>query len=65
MPKMKTNRAASKRFRVTPKGKVMFGAAGLRHNFENMSGKNKRRQARAHTLASAQAAAALRLLGKR
>jgi len=65
MPKMQTNRAASKRFRVTPKGKVMFGAAGLRHNLENMSGKNKRRQARAHELPSEHAATALRLLGKR
>jgi ribosomal protein L35 len=50
---------------VTPKGKVMFGAAGLRHNLENMSGKNKRRQARAHELTSEHAATALRLLGKR
>jgi large subunit ribosomal protein L35 len=65
MPKMKTNKAASKRFRVTPTGKVMFSAAGLRHNMENMSGKNKRRQARAHELPSEHAATALRLLGKR
>jgi len=65
MPKMKTNKAASKRFRVTPTGKVMFSAAGLRHNMENMSGKNKRRQARPHELPSEHAATALRLLGKR
>ncbi len=65
MPKMKTNRAATKRYRVTPTGKVMFGAAGLRHNLENKSGKNKRRQARAHVLPRQQAASALRLLGKR
>ncbi len=65
MPKMKTNKSASKRFRVTPKGKVMFGAAGLRHNMEHMSGKNKRRQARHHELPSEHAATALRLLGKR
>jgi ribosomal protein L35 len=65
MPKMKTNRSASKRFRVTPKGKVMFGAAGLRHNLENMSGKNKRRQGRAHQLPREHPAPPHRQVGKR
>ncbi len=65
MPKMKTSRAASKRFRVTPKGKVMFQPSGLRHNMENMSGKNKRKQDGERVLAPEHARTALRLLGKR
>ena len=32
MPKMKTRRAAKKRFRVTGGGKVRFQRAGVRHN---------------------------------
>jgi ribosomal protein L35 len=65
MPKMKTSRAASKRFRVTPKGKVMFAPSGLRHNMENMSGKNKRKQDGERAMAPEHARTALRLLGKR
>lgn len=40
MPKMKTNRAAAKRFRVTGSGKVRRGKAGLNHL---MRGKPARR----------------------
>ncbi|MFN8122126.1 MAG: 50S ribosomal protein L35 [Thermoleophilia bacterium] len=65
MPKMKTSRAASKRFRVTRKGKVMFQPSGLRHNMENMSGKKKRQQDGERVLAPEHARTALRLLGKR
>lgn len=31
MPKMKTNRAANKRFRVTGKGKIRRAKAGMSH----------------------------------
>jgi large subunit ribosomal protein L35 len=34
MPKMKTNKAASKRFKVTGGGKFKRGRANLRHNLE-------------------------------
>jgi large subunit ribosomal protein L35 len=42
MPKMKTKRAAAKRYRVTGKGKVKVGRKGKRHNFSNKSRKRKR-----------------------
>ena len=37
MPKMKTNSAASKRVRVTGKGKLMHVGSGMRHNLEHKS----------------------------
>ena len=42
MPKMQTTKSASKRFRVTRKGKIMYVHSGLRHNLEHMSAKQKR-----------------------
>ena len=65
MPKMKSSRAAGKRFRVTRTGKVMFQPSGLRHNMENMSGAKKRKQDGERTLAPEHARTALRMLGKR
>ena len=65
MPKMKTNSSASKRFRVTRNKKVMFPPSNLRHNMENMSPKNKRRQHDERALAPEHARTALRLLGER
>ena len=65
MPKMKTNRSAAKRFRVTKRGKVLFTPAGLRHNLGNMRGKDQRRLARREELAPEQRDEVLRLLGKR
>ena len=51
MPKMKTHRAAAKRLRVTGKGRVRRGKAGLSHL---MRGKPARRlrKLRKHALAS-------------
>jgi large subunit ribosomal protein L35 len=46
MPKTKTKRAAKKRFRITPTGKVMYVRSGLRHNLEKKPGKRKRVLAR-------------------
>lgn len=43
-PKMKTNRAAAKRFTVTGTGKVKFASKGHRHNLSNKSRKKKRQQ---------------------
>jgi len=62
MPKMKTRRAAAKRFRVTPTGKVAYVHSGLRHNLEQKSGKRKRTIARPGTLASSAAADAKRII---
>ena len=43
MPKMKTNRSAAKRFRITGTGKVMRGKAFRKHKFEHKSSVRTRR----------------------
>ncbi|MBU6363638.1 MAG: 50S ribosomal protein L35 [Miltoncostaeaceae bacterium] len=65
MPKMKTNKSASKRFRVTRKGKVMYVHSGLRHNLEHKSAKLKRSSARPAEMAEVDRPEILRLLGRR
>lgn len=65
MPKMKTNRSATKRFKVTPKGKVMYVHSGKRHNLENMSPKRKRNASSPDELSDVNTKHVLRLLGKR
>ena len=42
MPKLKTKRAAAKRYRVTGKGRVKIGRKGMRHILSNKSRKRKR-----------------------
>ena len=42
-PKMKTNRAAAKRFSKTGTGLIMFGAKGHRHGLSNKSRKHNRK----------------------
>ena len=65
MPKMKTNRSASKRFKVTPKGKVMYVHSGKRHNLENMTGKKKRQLGSNDELSPVNTKHVLHLLGRR
>ena len=43
MPKLKTNRAAAKRFKLTAKGRVKRSRAYLRHILTSKSRKQKRR----------------------
>jgi large subunit ribosomal protein L35 len=43
MPKMKTNRAAAKRFRLTASGKVRRSKGGAQHMFIGKSRKRRRR----------------------
>ena len=43
MPKMKTNRAAAKRFRLTGTGRVRRSKAGLNHCMQEKSRKRLRR----------------------
>ncbi len=47
-PKMKTNRAAAKRFSVTGTGLVKFPSKGHRHGLSNKTRKKKRQQRRAN-----------------
>ena len=42
MPKMKTRRAAAKRFSLTKSGKVKIKKSNLRHILEKRSSKSKR-----------------------
>ncbi len=43
MSKMKTNRAAAKRFKVTGKGRVRRPKGGAQHNFIGKARKRRRR----------------------
>ncbi len=43
MPKMKTNRAAAKRFKVTGTGRVRRPKCGAQHNMNGKSRKRRRR----------------------
>jgi large subunit ribosomal protein L35 len=65
MPKVKTRRAAKKRFRITGTGKVRFQRAGMRHNLENMSGKDQRHLSKEADLAPEMVPGVKRMLGKR
>jgi large subunit ribosomal protein L35 len=42
MPKLKTNSAAKKRFKLTAKGKIKYKKAGLRHLLHQESSNIKR-----------------------
>lgn len=42
MPKLKTNRAAAKRFKFTKNGKIKCGSASMRHNLSRKNAKRKR-----------------------
>jgi large subunit ribosomal protein L35 len=43
MPKMKTNRAAAKRFRVSGSGRIRRSKSGLNHGMQEKSRKRLRR----------------------
>jgi len=55
MPKMKTNRAAAKRFRVTGSGKIRRSKGGLNHGMQEKSKKRCRRLRKNDTVHSAMA----------
>ncbi|HSJ73109.1 MAG TPA: 50S ribosomal protein L35 [Miltoncostaeaceae bacterium] len=62
---MKTRKAAKKRFRVTGGGKVLYQRSGVRHNLENMSGKEHRHLSKEAELAPELTGVVKRMLGKR
>ena len=55
MPKIKTNRAAAKRFRVTGTGKIKRNKGFKRHILSSKSQKRKRRLRKATTVAAVEA----------
>jgi large subunit ribosomal protein L35 len=63
MPKMKTNRAAAKRFRVTGTGKVIRNQAKKRHLLTAKTSKAKRHLGGSVVLKPGDARRARRLLG--
>jgi large subunit ribosomal protein L35 len=65
MPKMKTKRAAKKRFKVTASGKVLYQRAGVRHNLERMTGREHRHRFKEAELAPELVPVVKRLLGRR
>ena len=63
MPKMKTDRGAAKRFKVTGSGKVRRGQAFRSHLLEKKSSVRTRRLARQVGLSKADSKQVKRLLG--
>jgi large subunit ribosomal protein L35 len=63
MPKIKTNKAAKKRFKVTAAGKILRRRAMKSHMLEKKSPKRKRRMARPVEISPADAPRVRHLLG--
>ncbi len=63
MPKMKSNRGASKRFRLTKSGKIKRARAFASHILTKKSSKRKRRLRKSTTLPKAETRRVKRLLG--
>jgi len=62
MPKVKTNKAAAKRFKVTAKGKLKYHKAGSGHLLGDKSRKRKRNLRSAGILSPAETKRVKRLL---
>jgi large subunit ribosomal protein L35 len=62
MPKIKTNRGAAKRFKLTAKGKVKYHRSNLRHILTTKNRKRKRRLSKAAQLGPSAAKTIKRLL---
>jgi len=63
MPKIKTRKAAAKRFKVTKNGKVMHGHEGKRHILTKKSAKRKRQLRGSDVLSAAETHKVKRMLG--
>ena len=63
MPKMKTNRAAAKRFKITGSGKIMRERAFRKHLLEHKSSVRMRRLDREAVLSKGDAANVRKMLG--
>lgn len=62
MPKMKTRKAAAKRFKVTATGKVKYKKQGLRHILTKKNSKRKRALRHGAMLSDTEARRARKLL---
>ena len=64
MPKMKTDRGAAKRFKITGTGKIRRRKANRSHLLEKKSSRRTRRLGREATLSPADSREVKRLLGR-
>jgi len=62
MPKLKTNRSAKKRLRITKSGKIKHFKAGRRHLLTRKSSKRKRRLGKAGYIFKGEAATIHKIL---
>lgn len=62
MPKMKTNRGAAKRFKVTGTGKVIYSKSNASHILTKKTSKRKRALRRANVIAKNNEAMVKRLI---
>jgi large subunit ribosomal protein L35 len=62
MPKMKTNRAAAKRFKITKSGRIKYNRANRRHILTKKSSKRKRQLRGGDFLAAGDAGLVRRML---
>ncbi len=53
MPKMKTRKAAAKRFKITKNGKIIHRHAGKSHLLTKKTSRNKRRKSKPGTVDNA------------
>ena len=65
MPKLKTNRAAAKRFKLTGTGKAKRAQSGIRHGMIGKARDRKRHLGGMVVVADADQARVQRMLGKR
>jgi large subunit ribosomal protein L35 len=65
MPKMKSNRAAAKRFKISGTGKAVRAKSGKRHGMIGKSRNRKRRLGGTVVVAAPDQARVLRMLGQR
>ena len=63
MPKMKSHRGASRRFRVTKTGKLVRRQSMMNHNFEKKTPARKRRLGREVQVTNADRRSVRRMLG--
>ena len=64
MPKMKSHRGATRRFRVTKTGKLVRRQSRLNHELEKKSPARKRRLARPVEVAASERRSVRRMLGR-
>ena len=65
MPKMKTNRSAAKRFKISGTGKAVRAHSGLRHGMIGKPRGRKRKLTGTQLVAEVDQPRVLRMLGKR